>query len=673
MKIHCLGLKEYKTGWDKRWERIGENLEIQAHAPSIVRLEAAKDCTLQIQARVKPGGKKTAVPCIQGQAISYGQTQHVALKGGEELKLEFQLEKGGKDQCWNFWTLQDAGIAVARNSAVSFWKDAHLGDSLGMVIACENFGRENQVTLSVRRTPLFGAITELFEFNHVRLVDEPEQPCHVHPFGHDFERNGWIGGIICAIQSHLGGEFPGEIRMPGLRAMPAIGPEDIVLFQLDGRSQGRWTLNTYKRIIANYAGMDVAILGGPDTKPYLGNEFDYRCGDLRFLCEQLLACRKFVGVDSGVAHLACVLGVDVDVFCSPTSAPNFVGGLFGNYPAKPKIRTVREVRPRKESAGLLLVSTTNGWNLGDDLIREGVFKLLDVKARNPIVWINRCQMNVRDDKRNCPWSPQWRVLRNFGDPQSLVEQARALVVAGTPEWIDTIQPFYALAAKTGLPIWIVGVGGGQWGQLHHLKEPIAQGVATHGSVRDETAMKALQGAGMSVRRFLDPAFHSYQAREETSDLFVFNPQLSSAEQRAFYGDLYQQLKDKIDIVSVHEPTEYSHAVNMFAEPVFYNSDYRRYIDLYRSCQLYVGGRMHGSIPSLISGAAVHLISHEQKHNECAWWQSKLACPEAFRVWQRGDMDDFAANKPNGRFDQKPGIAEEFEAHQAYLRENVLQT
>lgn len=52
---------------------------------------------------------------------------------------------------------------------------------------------------------------------------------------------------------------------------------------------------------------DLALIGGPNTEPYL----DYNCrfGDLSYIVQQLLNCEMFIGCDSGISHLAGLLGI----------------------------------------------------------------------------------------------------------------------------------------------------------------------------------------------------------------------------------------------------------------------------------------------------------------------------------------------------------------------------
>lgn len=661
---------KYQTGWDNEWSQENGTIVLDGHAPSVIVLRAQEAGTVQVRSEIKAGGRGVASPFLNGQPINYDENKLVELQSGQTLTLEARLE-GDKNQCWNLWKIEGASIVLSNSLAISFWEGAHLGDSLGMLIACENFARANDILLPVRTTPLFQAIYDLFKFEHLHLVPTESAMLYLHPFGKDFEHLGWVGGIVKVIQLATGGKMPVQLSIPELRQKEPQKFEDVILCQFDGRSGGVWPKQTILEFLRRYEDQKLVILGGPDTKSYLGDEFEYRIGDLQFLINQLLSCKRFVGTDSGLAHLASILGLEIDLLPSPLVDAKLVQGIFSYYPKPPKITTMKApLNVDCQNKRLLLVSTTNGWNLGDDLIRQGVMRLLEVGHFDPVIWLNRAQVNVSDPDRKCDWTPLWKKLRNFGDPISLVAQAKALVVAGTPEWIDTIQPYYLMAAQTGLPIYIIGVGGGQEGQVHHLKQSHQENPICVATVRDEAAKKAMEWAGVPATRFLDPAFHADAYEPTGENWVVFNPRLQCQQHREFYAALYKHLRDFIDVITVHEQEEYTHACDLFDKPIFFHSDYRPYIQLYRSCSTYIGGRMHGAIPSMATGAKVHLICHEQKHWECEWLMQRLNCPEALTLWDQEKLNIDALEPVRTRFDQRPGILADFEAHRQHLKKFI---
>ncbi|HRH97846.1 MAG TPA: hypothetical protein PLB55_18040, partial [Prosthecobacter sp.] len=407
MKFH---IKEYQTGWNKGWEQTAGGLNLDAHAPSRVVLRATEPGDIRLSPRVKPGGRSAAIPCLNGREVPYDQEATITMQAGDKLTLEARLEEN-KDQCWNYWALEGASIVLRNPLAISFWEGAHLGDSLGMMIACENFAKANQVSIEIRSTPLFQAIHKLFIFDHVTLAPASPEMIHVHPFGYEFETLGWIQGVAKALSLATGGRMPDQVTMPRLGRKRHAPQEEIVLCQFDSRSGGVWPKQTILDFLKRYHDQRVAVLGGPDTSHYLGDAFEYRLGDIEFLVDQLLSCKRFVGVDSGIAHLACILGLEIEVVPSPAVSRKLAQGVFQFYPRPPKFTDVK-TSSHQNRAGkrLLLVSTTNGWNLGDDLIRQGVMRLLNVGPLDPVIWLNRAQVNVPDSDRKCSWSPLWKKL-----------------------------------------------------------------------------------------------------------------------------------------------------------------------------------------------------------------------------------------------------------------------
>jgi len=667
-----LVLDFYETGWDKAWSGSDGNYTIEAHAPSKIVLTALNPGPVSVCPVVRQGGQRRGVPLVNGSPVTLDVWEVVDVEKYGTIELKVRLD-GDRDGCWNQWFIKGVELRLSEEVRISFWNNAHLGDSLGMLIGCENYGRVNQRKIVVRETPLFRDISGLFDFSWVTLEGgdnvSDHHRVHIHPFGYNFEELGWVKGICTALVQNLGGLLPDEILYPNHRIHPLPEVEAITLVQFDGRSSGQWQQSTLQRILRLYGGKRIAVLGGPDTKSYLGGDLEYRTGNLDFIARQLLACERFVGVDSGIAHLACVLGLEIDLLPAPEVSSRLVQGIFGYYPKAPHYRSLSETRCGPQcDRNLYLISTTNGWNLGDDLIRQGVLRLLEIdETRESVVWLNRCQVEAEDNDRHCSWSPLWKRLRNLGDTQSLAENARALIVAGTPEWIDTMQPFFRHAVTTSLPIWIVGVGGDQGGQCHHLKSPVKSGCLRVATVRDAAAKAALAGQGIDAPRFLDPAFHSTNFTGGEKGEFLFNPRLETKEQERLYFELYKKLRHQIDIVLVHEPMEHARATNLFDRPVFYHSDYRRYIDLYRRCSTYVGGRMHGAIPSLASGAEVHLICHEGKHLEMEWTRGHLDHPEALSLSSVETALDIEPTRCERVFDQAKCLQADFEAHRDYLK------
>ena len=52
---------------------------------------------------------------------------------------------------------------------------------------------------------------------------------------------------------------------------------------------------------------NLEIIGGPDTGNYLP-EYKRRIGNIKYITQQILNCNMFIGCDSGISHIAGLLG-----------------------------------------------------------------------------------------------------------------------------------------------------------------------------------------------------------------------------------------------------------------------------------------------------------------------------------------------------------------------------
>lgn len=273
---------------------------------------------------------------------------------------------------------------------------------------------------------------------------------------------------------------------------------------------------------------------------------------------------------------------------------------------------------------MIILSTTSGWNLGDDLIREGVYNVLEIDPKSSILWLNRNQISVKDKEEGYRWTPQWRLQRNYPQINDLIKYVNAFIVAGTPEWGNTLLKVYKLCIKFNIPIYIVGVGMYQADYIINIiKKANEKKLIKGATVRDIWAMKYLKSANIDAKWFFDPAFHANYKHEGKKEDVIFTPLLID-KFRDFYINLYEQIKEEISIISVHEPFEYIRAKQLFEEPIFYNSDYKAYKSLYSACKYYIGGRSHGCIPVMASGGFAHIFEHKKKQEMLLKWANEFS-------------------------------------------------
>jgi len=96
---------------------------------------------------------------------------------------------------------------------------------------------------------------------------------------------------------------------------------------------------------------------------------------------------------------------------------------------------------------------------------------------------------------------------------------------------------------------------------------------------------------------------------------IFNKGMSSrlrAEFNRLMVEIFSIMPEP-KMVTVHDNREVQEAEKLFgSEYVFYSSDYREIFRQYATAVKYVGSRIHGAIPCIISGATAHLIYTNNK-------------------------------------------------------------
>ena len=272
---------------------------------------------------------------------------------------------------------------------------------------------------------------------------------------------------------------------------------------------------------------------------------------------------------------------------------------------------------------MYILSTTNGWNLGDDLIREGVYNILDLNSENSIIWLNRSRVPIKDKEESHLSTPQWKIQTNYPKINKLIKYVEAFILGGTPEWGTTLVNVYKLCIKYEIPIYIVGVG---MPQSIHAKDIINEAnkknLIKGATVRDGWAKNFLQSIDINAKWFFDPGFHADYIEHEKDEKIIFTPLLNKQFAK-FYMKLYEEIRDQISLITVHEPFEYVIARRIFDKPVFYNSDYESFKKIYSSCRYYIGGRSHGSIPVMANGGFAHLFKHKRKQEMISMCIDKL--------------------------------------------------
>ena len=264
---------------------------------------------------------------------------------------------------------------------------------------------------------------------------------------------------------------------------------------------------------------------------------------------------------------------------------------------------------------MYVLNTTRGWNVGDDIIRVGVCKLIGITPSTPVIYASRAQCF-----KGLSWEPAWKIVSRVPWDEIMME-CDGYVVCGSPEWIYANEEMYQFAAQFKKPVWIVGVG--QRGQklgfvrkcAKHLK-----GVTT----RDNIALKDLRRAGVKAERHPDPGFMTRGDNKPTGGL-VINFRREGSPRKYFDTDeklwikIAQVLKGQYDLVTVHEPGEISVAKRIFGTKIFCSQDPEAYLEIYRNCRALVTGRIHAAVPALDRWTRVAMVYRRRKGNDTLKW------------------------------------------------------
>jgi hypothetical protein len=324
-------LKCYETGWDHGLIETPSGTQFEAHAPSRIELRIVNSGTIRIRGSVRHGGAEHSSYKIilnaTAKSVAPNETNALAVQGGDVLLLMIHAEP--KDRCWTSWQIEGLKVIPREMAVLGSKRALHLGDALGILIGLDNYNLLNGANIAVAPLDIFRSLIDCFDFTTIKIV-EHEPTFLVEDFFWSLPWTGfWPERVVRGLASLLGG-ISGNCRLPECKVILRTEREDIVLCQFDSRSAAPLHPAEIKNALDILAaGRKVAVLGGHDTRHYLGDSFEYRLDTLDGILRQLQRCHHFVGVDSGIAHLAGVLGVPAFVINLIDFAVVF--SFFGQY------------------------------------------------------------------------------------------------------------------------------------------------------------------------------------------------------------------------------------------------------------------------------------------------------------------------------------------------------
>ncbi len=189
-----------------------------------------------------------------------------------------------------------------------------LGDMCATVYTLENWGRLENIDHEVCGSEIFKELLSLIKPKHVKWTDDRRNSIKIADHMKSFSDH-WIAVYDKILSAH---NFDPSVCQPLKCDLEPYPVEEYTMIQLDGRSSKArgHSISSYnmKKLAAKYCKGHIAILGGVETEDYWPEPVRYFRGNLEYIIRCLLGCKAFFGCDSGLSHLAGMLGVPCKIF-----------------------------------------------------------------------------------------------------------------------------------------------------------------------------------------------------------------------------------------------------------------------------------------------------------------------------------------------------------------------
>lgn len=197
----------------------------------------------------------------------------------------------------------------------SLFSHLHLGDKVACCLAMHSLAEHLDATIKVRGCD---AVRELVRGLGMHRLEWEEGPTAGGT-------NLCLADLFCFLEGaripfftspSISVDF--EAKKMDAAALPSFdGPKgDLTLFQFDSRSQNdnkkRLSRKESMNFLKSKAKFKAVGVGGLETRRDL--PYDYELGDLRWIIGRMKSAGQFVGVDSGMSHIAGALGVPSDIY-----------------------------------------------------------------------------------------------------------------------------------------------------------------------------------------------------------------------------------------------------------------------------------------------------------------------------------------------------------------------
>lgn len=224
------------------------------------------------------------------------------------------------------------------------------GDAITVLLALSNLCIKNTCTCSISAPPVFKELLDVFDFSKTTYlgaggrenVDVRIGMNYVKSVGdYMYDRKETCDTTVSIqfaqqVAKEIGVECFEKVIFPKCKVVADKHIPNQILCQFDaaltsnkrkieklfpgyksnrGSHDYNLTLDQMKLVLKTFTtdADKIAAIGGPNTKKYLGDDFEYRIGDVAYLTKELLGCKMFIGSDSGMSHLAGILGVSAKI------------------------------------------------------------------------------------------------------------------------------------------------------------------------------------------------------------------------------------------------------------------------------------------------------------------------------------------------------------------------
>lgn len=210
-------------------------------------------------------------------------------------------------------------------------KNAHLGDIITILILAQNRAINNNWIIKIYGANYIKNLFEIYHFSHLSYIDnyEMKNNCSIAKLM-PYKNYGPIKNNKASVPFLKINQFNfiekkeaepiSKIILPKIKLKKTI-QENTCLFQFDSRSihygKRQLTEQELNSTIKNFKKNDILIgVGGKDTKKY--SNHDYKLGNLNEITQNLLNSNQFIGIDSGISHLAGSLNVISNIIITST-------------------------------------------------------------------------------------------------------------------------------------------------------------------------------------------------------------------------------------------------------------------------------------------------------------------------------------------------------------------